>query len=80
MSSSKIAITLESNLLEEVDKLVSKHLFPSRSRAIQVAIKEKLSRLNQTLLARECAKLSQGDEQSLAEEGYIEDLSKWPKY
>ena len=78
--SSKIAITLESNLLAEVDRLVSNHLFPSRSRAIQVAVKEKLSRLNQSILARECAKLSPKYEQSLADEGLNEDLSEWPEY
>ena len=44
MASSKIAITLESKLLDEVDALVKKRMFPNRSRAIQQAIKEKLSR------------------------------------
>ncbi len=80
MSSSKVAITLESGLLAEVDKLVQNHFFPSRSRAIQVAIKEKLDRLNQTMLSQQCAKLSPDYEQSLAEEGLNEDLSQWPEY
>ena len=42
MSTSKVAITLESGVLAAVDALVKKHMFPSRSRAIQVAVKEKL--------------------------------------
>jgi len=80
MSSSKIAITLESGMLAEVDALVKKRLFPSRSRAIQEAVKEKLNRLNHTLLAQECAKLEPEHEKALAEEGFSEDMSVWPEY
>ena len=80
MSSSKIAITLESSVLSEVDALVKKKIFPNRSRAIQEAIKEKLDRLNHSLLAQECAKLDPVFEKALAEEGLTEDLSEWPEY
>ncbi len=80
MSSSKIAITLESSMLAEVDALVKKRMFPNRSRAIQEAVKEKLSRLNQSLLAQECAKLDPEYEKALAEKGLTEDLSEWPEY
>ena len=80
MSSSKIAITLESDMLAEVDALVKKRLFPNRSRAIQEAVKEKLNRLNQSLLAKECAKLEPEYEKALAEEGLSEDLKEWPEY
>jgi metal-responsive CopG/Arc/MetJ family transcriptional regulator len=80
MNSSKIAITIESGMLAEVDVLVKKHLFPNRSRAIQEAIKEKLSRLNHSLLAQECAKLEPEYEQTMAEEGFTEDMSEWPEY
>ena len=80
MGSSKIAITLESGMLAEVDALVKKHVFPNRSRAIQEAVKEKLSRLNHSLLAQECAKLDPDYEKALADEGLTEDLSEWPEY
>lgn len=80
MSSSKIAITLDSEILEEVDDLVKNRMFPSRSRAIQDAVKEKLERLSHNLLAEECAKLDPGYEQALAEEGLKTDLSEWPEY
>ena len=80
MSSSKIAITMESGLLAEVDALVKKRLFPNRGRAIQQAVKEKLSRLNRSLLAQECAKLDPVDEKVMAEEGLTEDLSAWSEY
>jgi len=77
---SKIAITLESGLLEEVDELVRQRVYPNRSRAIQEAVEEKLGRLRQGLLARECAKLDPDFEASLADEGLEEDLSEWPEY
>ena len=80
MSSRKIAITLESGLLAEVDALVKKHIFPSRSRAIQEAVKEKLGRLNHSLLAQECSKLDPEYEKTFAEEGLEEDCFEWPKY
>lgn len=80
MSSSKIAITLDSEILKEVDDLVKKRMFPNRSRAIQDAVKEKLKRLSHKLLAEECAKLDQNFEQALAEEGLKTDLSEWPEY
>lgn len=80
MSSNKIAITIESDMLAEVDALVKKHLFPNRSRAIQEAVKEKLSRLNQSLLAQECANLDPEYEKALADEGLSADFSEWPKY
>lgn len=80
MSSSKIAITLNSEVLSEVDALVKKRMFPSRSRAIQVAVVEKLERLSRSRLAQECSKLDPEQEQALAEEGLREDLSEWPEY
>ena len=80
MSSSKIAITLNSEVLLEVDALVRKRMFPSRSRAIQVAVVEKLERLNHSRLAQECSKLDPDQEQALAEEGLREELSEWPEY
>ncbi len=80
MSSSKIAITLNSEVLSEVDALVKKRMFPSRSRAIQEAVKEKLERLSHSRLAQECSKLVPEHEQALAEEGLHEDFSEWPEY
>jgi len=80
MSSSKIAITLNSEILLEVDALVKKRMFPSRSRAIQEAVKEKLERLSHSRLAQECSRLNPKQEQALAEEGLRGDLLEWPKY
>ncbi len=80
MSVSKIAISLDESLLVRLDRLVRSKVFPSRSRAIQDAIAEKLARLDRTRLAQECAKLDPAYEQALAEEGMAEELNEWPEY
>lgn len=80
MSASKIAITLDKELLSRLDRLVAERRFPSRSRAIQQAVEEKLNRLDRTRLARECAKLDPLFEGELSEEGFAEDFSEWPEY
>jgi metal-responsive CopG/Arc/MetJ family transcriptional regulator len=80
MSTEKIAITIEGKTLTRLDTLVKSRAFPSRSRLIQEAIREKLERLDRSRLARECAKLDEQFEKSLAEEGMSEELSEWPEY
>ncbi len=45
-----------------------------------MAVEEKLVRLEQGRLARECAKLDPDFERRLAEEGLSEDVSEWPTY
>ncbi len=80
MSTAKIAITIEEELLGKLDRLVSSKVFPNRSKAIQEAIQEKLSRVNRSRLARECAKLDPKYEKAIAEEGISQDMSEWPEY
>ena len=80
MGTKKIAITLNQNTLERLDRLVRNHVFANRSRAIQGAVQEKLERMERSRLARECAKLDPDFEKAMAEEGLSEELSEWPKY
>lgn len=80
MSRSKVAISLDESTLNRLDRLVQKRVFPSRSRAIQEAVEEKLVRFDRSRLARECAKLDPSFEKALAEEGLSEDLAEWPEY
>ncbi|ABA88216.1 antitoxin, RHH family [Syntrophotalea carbinolica DSM 2380] len=80
MPKTKIAVTLVEKTLSEVDRLVAGHVFPSRSRVIEKALQEKLSRMSHNRLARECAKLDPGFEKALAEERVGEDLREWPEY
>lgn len=80
MGKQKVAVTLDEAMLSELDRLVSRRVFPNRSRAVEAALREKLERLNHTRLARECAALDPEFEQAMAEEGLGEELSSWPEY
>ena len=74
MARAKVAVTLDRDTLCQLDRLVEESVFPSRSRGIEVALTEKLERMDRRRLARECAKLDVAEEQSLAEEGLNEIL------
>ena len=80
MSTAKVAITLDENLLKRLDRLVKNRMFENRSRAIQEAVSEKLARLERGRLARECAKLEKKSEQTMAEEGLSVEVGEWPEY
>lgn len=80
MTTTKVAVTIDSDLLAELDRLVAQQVFPNRSRAIQEAVTDKLARLQRRRLARECAKLNASEERSLAEEGIDQDILQWPEY
>lgn len=80
MRVAKITISIDQNLLNRVDRLVKSRVFPNRSQAVQVAIQEKIARLDKTRLAKECSKLDQAFEQALAEEGLATEVAEWPEY
>jgi Arc/MetJ-type ribon-helix-helix transcriptional regulator len=80
MGAAKIAISLDQRALAQVDRLVRSGQFPSRSRAIQEAVDEKLERITKGRLARECAKLDPEAEKALADEGLGEEVAAWPEY
>ena len=80
MGKAKVAITLDEDTLQRVDRLISNDVFPNRSRAIAEAIEEKLERIERSRLARECAKLDPKFEKAMAEEGLSEDAAAWPEY
>ena len=75
-----MAVTIDTELLAQVDRLVAQHVFPNRSKAIQAALNDKLTRLQRSRLAHESAKLDPHLEQSLAEEGMEQELTLWPEY
>ena len=80
METAKVAISIKKKTLKRLDDLVENQVFPSRSRAIQEAIADKLNRLERTRLAEECAKLDPVAEQAMAEEGLSVELDRWPEY
>ncbi len=79
MSRAKIAITVDEEALTEIDRLVRNGVFPNRSQAFEVAVKERLDRMQHSRLAREAAKLDKAEEQALANEIYAGDV-EWPEY
>lgn len=80
MAASKIAITIDDNLLKKLDLMVKSRLFPNRSKAIQEAVADKLKRLERNRLTEECAKLDPEYEQNMAEEGFTMEIDEWPEY
>ena len=80
MPKTKVAITLDTKLVQNLDELVAQRRFANRSQAIEAALAEKLTRLAKTRLAQECAKLDPAEEKSLAEEGLAGGAETWPEY
>jgi metal-responsive CopG/Arc/MetJ family transcriptional regulator len=80
MATAKIAITLDDNLLREVDQWVAQKLYPNRSQAVQAALFAQATQVNQQRLEAECAKLDPQEEQEFAELGIEDALSDWSTY
>ena len=80
MSAAKVAISMDETLLQRLDRLVKTQSFRSRSQVVQEAVSEKISRMDKSALARECAKLDRKSEQAMADEGLATEIAAWPKY
>jgi Arc/MetJ-type ribon-helix-helix transcriptional regulator len=79
MGTTKVAITIETETLREIDRLVKQGRFPSRSRAIQTALAEMTARHKRRRLVQELAKLDPKEEQKLAEE-FLAGEVPWRAY
>lgn len=79
MPVAKIAISIDPEDLSQVDELVRRGVAASRSQLIQEAVHDRLARLSQTRLARECAKLHPEAERAEAESWFASEAS-WPGY
>jgi Arc/MetJ-type ribon-helix-helix transcriptional regulator len=80
MPTAKVAVTVDAELLQEVDRWVAAGEFPSRSRAVQeglIRLQEQRARRH-SLLA-ELAKLDPAEERALAEEWFAGEAT-WPEY
>ena len=80
MPMAKIAVSIDQKVVHRLDGLVLKGFFPSRSKAVQVAIENQLQKLDRNRLAIECAKLDPKLEQKMAEEGMQYEVEQWPEY
>lgn len=76
----KIAITIDEELVQKIDRMVKRRVFPNRSKAIQYAVEEKMMRMDKSRLAEECSRLDPKFEQALAEEDISSEIEKWPEY
>jgi metal-responsive CopG/Arc/MetJ family transcriptional regulator len=80
MKYSKIAVSIPTELLIKLDRLVKNGRFPNRSFAIQTAIANELKHIERTSLAYACSLASSKVERTMSEEGISEDFSEWPEY
>ena len=80
MSAMKIAVTIEREMLSELDEMVQSQIFTNRSKAIQEALRDKLASVRHRRLEIECAKLDPAVEKAFAEEGIAMELDAWPEY
>ena len=80
MAKAKVAVTIDSRILDDLDALIAADRFPNRRQAVEAALADKINRLRHTRLAREAAKLDPRQEQVEADEGLAMDAATWPKY
>ena len=78
MSTAKVAITLDEQLLRTVDRWVKQGRYSNRSQAIQAALREKLEHWQRTRLTEELAKLDRQAERALAAERLAGEA--WPEF
>jgi metal-responsive CopG/Arc/MetJ family transcriptional regulator len=79
MSTTKVAVTLQKDTLQELDRWVKEGQYPNRSRAIQTAIAEMASRRRRRRLIEELSKIDPKQERALADAIYSGE-SPWPEY
>jgi metal-responsive CopG/Arc/MetJ family transcriptional regulator len=65
MPKTKVALTLDAALIEQVDEFVARRRFRNRSQAVEAALADKLRRFARTRLATESAKLTPREEKRL---------------
>ena len=80
MPAEMVAITLDRELLKEIDRGVKSGVFKNRSRAIEEAVREKLERHRKRRLLTEAKKLNVREERALADEGITGEEATWPAY
>jgi Arc/MetJ-type ribon-helix-helix transcriptional regulator len=69
VSAAKVAVTIDKDLLQEVDRWVEAGEFPSRSRVVQAGLHKLLDeRLRHQSLLAELARLDPVEERQMAEE------------
>jgi Arc/MetJ-type ribon-helix-helix transcriptional regulator len=80
MATAKVAVTIDQQLLEDVDRWVAAGDYPNRSQAVQAALRRlREERQGRSRLLRELGKLDPSEEQALADEALAADEA-WLEY
>jgi Arc/MetJ-type ribon-helix-helix transcriptional regulator len=80
VAAAKVAVTVDAELLREVDHWVERGEFPNRSRAFQAGLSRLLDeRRRRTSFIAELAKLDPAEEKALAEE-WLTAEADWPEF
>lgn len=80
MPMAKVAVTIDADLLHDVDRWVEAGEYANRSRAVQAALKHLRDRqARRESLVAELAKLDPEEEKALAEE-WLAGEPRWPEY
>lgn len=80
MATTKVAVTIDENILQEVDRLVANGQFPNRSRAFQAGLQRLIEDGERRgRLLRELARIDPEEEKALAEEAFAGEVP-WPEY
>ncbi len=80
MPVAKVAVTIERELLDQVDEWVRSGKFPNRSRAIQAGLDRLRSEQQRRgSLLEQLAKLDPDDERAITEE-WLPAEAPWPEY
>lgn len=72
----KIAISIDENLLAEIDYLVEQKVYPNRSKAIEANLEANRINLRRRRFELECAKLDPKEEQEFAEWGGFDNWTE----
>jgi metal-responsive CopG/Arc/MetJ family transcriptional regulator len=72
----KIAITIDENLLAEIDYLVEQKVYPNRSKAIETNLEANRDSFRRQRFEIECAKLDLQEEQEFAEWGGFDNWTE----
>lgn len=80
MPATKIAITMDADIVKQIDRLVREGKYRSRSGAIQDALKDRLRNWRTKRLLEEASKLDPAEERELAEESIHAEGEAWEKY
>jgi Arc/MetJ-type ribon-helix-helix transcriptional regulator len=79
MSTTKVAVTLQADMVKEIDRWVRQGHFANRSRAIQASLAEMMARHKRHRLIQALAKIDPRQERALAEEALTGE-ARWPEY